>query len=224
MSETRAKSAESISSIEENTIQQVPLDQRHGRNRDMFTIWFGTNIMILAIVTGALATTVFGQPAWSAVLAIVLGNLFGAVFMALHSAQGPTLGVPQMVQTKGQFGSLGSVLIVLVVVCMYTGFFISILVFGGESLASVMPFLGPKGGILILACVSLAAAIWGYTLIHAYARVMTWAISSTAAGRRWPVSWVPSRPRRCGRSPMPPMCRITRGTCPRRPAPSRRSG
>jgi len=142
MSETRAKSAESISSIEENTIQQVPLDQRHGRNRDMFTIWFGTNIMILAIVTGALATTVFGQPAWSAVLAIVLGNLFGAVFMALHSAQGPTLGVPQMVQTKGQFGSLGSVLIVLVVVCMYTGFFISILVFGGASLASVMPFLG----------------------------------------------------------------------------------
>src|SRR6476620_5488572 len=89
MSETRAKSAESISSIEENTIQQVPLDQRHGRNRDMFTIWFGTNIMILAIVTGALATTVFGQPAWSAILAIVLGNLFGAVFMALHSAQGP---------------------------------------------------------------------------------------------------------------------------------------
>jgi NCS1 family nucleobase:cation symporter-1 len=179
MSETRSKSAESISSIEENTIQQVPLDQRHGRNRDMFTIWFGTNIMILAIVTGALATTVFGQPAWSAALAIVLGNLFGAIFMALHSAQGPTLGVPQMVQTKGQFGSLGAVLIVAVVVCMYTGFFISILVFGGESLASVLPFLGVKGGIVILACVSIAATIWGYTLIHAYARIMTWASGIT---------------------------------------------
>jgi len=162
-----------ISSIEENTIQQVPLDQRHGANRDMFTIWFGTNIMILAIVTGALATTVFGQPAWSAVLAIVLGNLFGAIFMALHSAQGPTLGVPQMVQTKGQFGSLGAVLIVAVVVCMYTGFFISILVFGGESLASILPGLGNSGGIIVLAAASLAAAIWGYSLIHAYARVMT---------------------------------------------------
>lgn len=173
--------SESISTIESSTIQPVPEDQRHGRNRDMFTIWFGTNIMILAIVTGALATTVFAQPAWSAVLAIVLGNLFGAIFMALHSAQGPTLGVPQMVQTKGQFGSIGAILIVAVVVGMYTGFFISILVFGGASLASVLPFLGQQGGILILAVVSLSAAIWGYTLIHAYARVMTWASGITLA-------------------------------------------
>ncbi|MDR3661980.1 MAG: cytosine permease [Mycobacterium sp.] len=181
MSQTRTRSTESTSSIEENTIQPVPEHQRHGKNRDMFTIWFGTNIMILAIVTGALATTVFGQPAWSAALAIVLGNLFGAIFMALHSAQGPTLGVPQMVQTKGQFGSLGAVLIVAVVVCMYTGFFISILVFGGESLASVLPFLGNKGGILILAAVSISATIWGYNLIHAYARIMTWASGITLA-------------------------------------------
>lgn len=139
----------------------------------MFTIWFGTNIMVLSIVTGALATTVFGQPVWSAALAIVIGNLVGAIFMALHSAQGPTLGVPQMVQTKGQFGAWGSVLIVAVVVCMYLGFFISILVFGGESLASVVPQLGRSGGILILAAASLAAAIWGYSLIHTYARIMT---------------------------------------------------
>ena len=107
----------------------------------MFTIWFGTNIMILAIVTGALSTTLFAQPAWTAALGIIVGNLFGAIFMALHSAQGPRLGVPQMVQTKGQFGSFGAILIVAIVVCMYMGFFISILVFGGESLASVIPFL-----------------------------------------------------------------------------------
>jgi nucleobase:cation symporter-1, NCS1 family len=167
--------AESISTIESATIQAIPADQRHGRNRDMFTIWFGTNIMILAIVTGALSTTLFGQPAWSAALAIIAGNLFGAIFMALHSAQGPRLGVPQMVQTKGQFGSLGALLIVGVVVCMYLGFFISILVFGGESLASVIPFLSEKAGVVVLAVISLCAAIWGYTLIHAYARIMTWA-------------------------------------------------
>jgi len=163
-----------VMAIEESTIQPIPEDQRHGTNRDMFTIWFGTNIMILAIVTGALATTLFGQPAWAAALAIVIGNLFGAIFMALHSAQGPRLGVPQMVQTKGQFGAYGAVLIVLIVVCMYLGFFISILVFGGESLASVLPGVGPKAGIVLIALVSLAATIWGYTLIHAYARIMTY--------------------------------------------------
>lgn len=173
MSTTTSGRSASAAAIEDATIQQIPEDQRHGTNRDMFTIWFGTNIMILSIVTGALATTVFGLPIWAAALAIVIGNLFGAIFMALHSAQGPTLGVPQMVQTKGQFGAWGSVLIVLVVVCMYLGFFISILVFGGQSLASVIPGLSPNGGIVILALVSLAAAIWGYSLIHTYARVMS---------------------------------------------------
>ncbi|MGW1679167.1 purine-cytosine permease family protein [Saccharopolyspora sp. NPDC002376] len=173
MSEQLTGWRESAAGIESATIQPIPLDQRHGTNRDMFTIWFGTNIMVLAVVTGALATTLFGQPAWSAALAIVIGNLFGAVFMALHSAQGPRLGVPQMVQTKGQFGSWGSVLIVLVVVIMYLGFFISILVFGGESLASVIPHLGQRGGIVLIAAASLAATVWGYALIHTYARIMT---------------------------------------------------
>jgi NCS1 family nucleobase:cation symporter-1 len=163
------------SSIESETIQPIPLDQRHGTNRDMFTIWFGTNIMILSVVTGGLATTLFGQPAWSAALGIIVGNLFGAIFMALHSAQGPRLGVPQMVQTKGQFGSWGSLLIVLIVVVMYLGFFISILVFGGQSLASVIPHLSGKAGIVLLAAASIAATIWGYSLIHAYARIMTYA-------------------------------------------------
>ncbi|TDD36781.1 purine-cytosine permease family protein [Saccharopolyspora elongata] len=174
MSEQSTGRQEPAAGIESATIQPIPLDQRHGTNRDMFTIWFGTNIMILSIVTGALATTVFGQPAWSAALAIVIGNLLGAVFMALHSAQGPRLGVPQMVQTKGQFGSWGSVLIVLIVVCMYLGFFISILVFGGASLASVIPHLGQRGGIVLIAVASLAATIWGYGVIHAYARIMTY--------------------------------------------------
>ena len=174
MSEQPAGQRESVTSIEATTIQPIPLDQRHGTNKDMFTIWFGTNIMVLAIVTGALATTLFHQPAWSAGLAIIVGNLFGAIFMALHSAQGPRLGVPQMVQTKGQFGSFGAILIVLIVVTMYLGFFISILVFGGESLASVIPHLGTKGAIVLLAAASVAATIWGYSLIHAYARVMTY--------------------------------------------------
>src|ERR1700743_3021055 len=95
--------------IEDATIQPIPDADRHGKARDLFTIWFGSNIMVLTIVTGALATTVFSQPFWSAVVAIVIGNLVGAIFMALHSAQGPRLGVPQMVQTRGQFGSYGSV-------------------------------------------------------------------------------------------------------------------
>ncbi|MBL3926304.1 cytosine permease, partial [Bacteroides thetaiotaomicron] len=100
-------------------------------------IWFGSNIMMLTTVTGSLATTVFKQPFWWAALATLTGSLIGAVFMALHSAQGPQLGVPQMIQTRGQFGSFGALLVVGLVVVMYVGFFASNCVFGGQALHSL---------------------------------------------------------------------------------------
>src|SRR5215470_19503973 len=83
--------------IEQYTIAQIPEHQRHGRPRDLFTIWFTSNLIPLAIVTGALATVTFGLPFVPALIAIALGNLVGGLFMALHSAQGPRLGVPQMI-------------------------------------------------------------------------------------------------------------------------------
>ncbi|HEX7825350.1 MAG TPA: cytosine permease, partial [Mycobacterium sp.] len=70
-------------SVEQRTIDHVPVDERHGRARDLFTVWFGSNIMLLTIITGALATTVFGLPLWAGALAIVLGNVIGGIVMAL---------------------------------------------------------------------------------------------------------------------------------------------
>ncbi|MFT4044687.1 MAG: cytosine permease, partial [Gordonia sp. (in: high G+C Gram-positive bacteria)] len=109
--------------VERRTIDHIPVDERHGRARDIFTVWFGSNIMLLTIITGALATTVFGLPFWAGALGVVLGNLVGGVVMALHAAQGPQMGVPQMLQTRAQFGSIGSLLVVILVVFMYLGFF-----------------------------------------------------------------------------------------------------
>src|ERR1700690_3217763 len=84
--------AEAPQRIEDKTIQPIPPNERHGRTRDLFSLWFGSNIMLLTVVTGALATSVYGLPFWLSVIAIVVGNLLGAVLMALHSAQGPRLG------------------------------------------------------------------------------------------------------------------------------------
>jgi hypothetical protein len=92
---------EEITKLESNTIQPIALDERHGTAKDLFTIWFGVNIMLLTIVTGALSVSVFKLRFDWAVTALALGNLVGAIFMALHAAQGPQLGVPQMVQTRG---------------------------------------------------------------------------------------------------------------------------
>jgi NCS1 family nucleobase:cation symporter-1 len=165
---------DTIGRLEQSTIQPIPAAERHGKASDLFTIWFGSNITLLTIVTGALAVTVFKQPFWWGVLGIVIGTLVGAVFMALHSAQGPQLGVPQMVQTRGQFGSIGSLLVVGLVVIMYLGFFASNLVLGGQALQSLTPAVSVNDGVIVVGVLSLVATIFGYNLIHAYTRLMTW--------------------------------------------------
>jgi NCS1 family nucleobase:cation symporter-1 len=166
--------AEAPQRIEDKTIQPIPPDERHGKTRDLFSLWFGSNIMLLTVVTGALATSVYGLPFWLAVIAIVVGNLVGAVFMALHSAQGPRLGVPQMMQTRGQFGSYGSLIVIVLVVVMYIGFFASNLVLAGQSLNVLSSGIPVDAGILVVGVVSVVVTIFGYDLIHAYARVMTY--------------------------------------------------
>lgn len=160
--------------IEDKTIQPIPPNERHGKARDLFTIWFGSNIIILTVVTGALATTVFGLNFWVATLGLVIGNVVGGIFMALHSAQGPQLGVPQMVQTRGQFGSFGSLLVIILVIVMYLGFFAANLVLGGQSLAAIAPWLSVDGGIILIGVVSVLATVFGYRLIHAYTRILTY--------------------------------------------------
>ena len=58
--------------LEASTIQPIALDQRHGTARDLFTVWFGSNIMLLTVITGGLAVTVFGLPFSAAVAALVV--------------------------------------------------------------------------------------------------------------------------------------------------------
>lgn len=162
----------SITSMESSTIQAIPENQRHGNARDLFTIWFGSNIMLLTMFTGSLAVTVFNLSFFSALMALVLGNLVGAIFVALHSAQGPQLAVPQMIQTRGQFGFYGALLVVGVVVIMYLGFYASNLVVGGEALHTIYQPISKVQGITIIAIGSLVAVIFGYKLIHKYTQIL----------------------------------------------------
>jgi NCS1 nucleoside transporter family len=158
--------------VEYRTIEHIPVDERHGRATQLFTIWFGSNIMLLTVATGALATVVYGLPVWAAVLALVIGNVVGGVVMALHAAQGPQMGVPQMLQTRAQFGSYGSLLVVTIVVVMYTAFFASNMVLGGQALADLTP-IGETAGIVLVGALGVVGAIYGYRVIHAMAGVLS---------------------------------------------------
>ncbi|MCX4723145.1 cytosine permease [Streptomyces sp. NBC_01306] len=159
--------------VEKRTIDAVPATERHGRTRDLFTIWFSANLGPLTVVTGALAPTAFGLSFRWSLAALLVGHLGGGFLMALHSAQGPQLGVPQMIQSRGQFGSVGALAVVLVVIVMYQGFFASNLVVGAQSLSEVTP-VGQHTGVLLGAVVSLVVAVVGYRLMHRIGALTSW--------------------------------------------------
>ena len=74
--------------VERHSIDYVPRNERFGRPLNQFTLWFGANLQITAVVTGALAVVLGGDVVWS-IVGLLIGQLLGGVVMALHSVQGP---------------------------------------------------------------------------------------------------------------------------------------
>ena len=71
-----------------------------------FCFWFGGNVNVFNVVLGGVAVSI-GLTFWWALIAITAGTMIGALLIALHATQGPRLGVPQSIQSRGQFGFYG---------------------------------------------------------------------------------------------------------------------
>ncbi len=157
---------------ERRTIDVVPDHERHGTPRDQFTLWFGANMQITAIVDGALAV-VFGADALWAIIGLLIGNICGGIVMALHSAQGPRMGIPQMISSRAQFGVLGACLPLVLVVLMYLGFAATGTVLSGQAINEILNVDSPWVGIVIFGLLTMIVATIGYRLIHILGRVAT---------------------------------------------------
>lgn len=155
--------------VERRSIDVVPDDERHGTAFSQFTLWLGANLQITAVVTGALAVVFGGDVVWS-VTGLLLGNLLGGAVMALHSAQGPKLGLPQMIQSRAQFGVRGAVVPLLLVILMYVGFFASGSVLAGQATAQ-LTHTNDTTGIIVFAVITAVVAAVGYRVIHVLGRV-----------------------------------------------------
>ncbi|WP_327670637.1 MULTISPECIES: cytosine permease [unclassified Streptomyces] len=155
--------------VEKHSIDVVPDSERHGGAFNQFTLWLGANLHITAVVTGGLAVVFGGDVVWS-LIGLVLGNLLGGAVMALHSAQGPKLGLPQMIQSRAQFGVKGAVVPLLLVILMYVGFFASGTVLAGQATAR-LTHTNDTTGIIVFALVTGVVATVGYRVIHVLGRV-----------------------------------------------------
>ncbi|HEY2443162.1 MAG TPA: cytosine permease [Streptosporangiaceae bacterium] len=150
--------------LEVRSIDYVPLSERHGKIWHLGPLWFMSNAQIATLAVGLISIGEGASLFWS-VLAIVIGVLVGTLFMAFHSAQGPQLGLPQMIQSRPQFGYIGALLVWLFAYVQYAGFNVFNTILGSESM-STTAHGSTKLWIVIVTVVALVVALVGYDLIH----------------------------------------------------------
>ncbi len=155
--------------IERRSIDYIPDAERHGHVFSQFTLWFGGNLQITAIVTGALAVVLGGDVVWS-IAGLLIGQILGAGIMALHAIQGPRLGLPQMITSRALFGVYGAVIPLLLVCLMYVGFSASGTVLAGQALAHLV-HISHTAGILLFGAIIIVVALLGYRIIHVLGKV-----------------------------------------------------
>lgn len=157
--------------VENRSIDFIPEGERYGQARSLFFVWFGANANITTVAAGVLPISLGLNLFWSA-LSILLGSMIGALFMASHSAQGPKLGIPQMIQSRAQFGVYGAIVPLLFVMLIYLGFFVSNTLLAAQAVASASP-IGNGGNIVVLGAVCFLVALFGYQLIHRLQKLLT---------------------------------------------------
>jgi NCS1 family nucleobase:cation symporter-1 len=152
--------------IEINSIQPIPDGERYGTVGQQWRLWYACNANFFCIVLGSFAV-LLGLNLFWAIVAIVIGSVIGGVLTALHAVQGPRLGVPQMIQSRGQFGFYFGVVLFLMGILLDVGFMGGALVVGAQSLQEVVPGLHVQAWIVIYSLPCVVLAVWGYRLIHA---------------------------------------------------------
>jgi purine-cytosine permease-like protein len=135
-----------------------------------------------------LGITLGGNLLWTSI-AVILGCLLGTFFMAFHSTQGPQLGLPQMIQSRPQFGYSGALLVWGVALVAYIGYNAFNQVLAAQALHQLTPAISATSGaaMVLFALIALALAVVGYDKIHlaqrgfAYVMIVILTVFSVAA-------------------------------------------
>jgi nucleobase:cation symporter-1, NCS1 family len=154
--------------LEVRSIDYVPRSERHGKPWHLGAVWFVGNAELVSFATGPIGISLGLNFAWTAV-AIVLGTLLGTLFMAFHSAQGPKLGLSQMIQSRAQFGYLGALLPIVAVLFVTIGYGVFDTVLGGEVFNATIR-TSTKTSYVVFIVLALLLGAFGYNVIHRFSR------------------------------------------------------
>ncbi len=170
--ESPALAPATVGGIERHSIDYIPDALRHGRVAQQGVFWFLSNTQSLSVAVGFLGPAL-GLSIWWTVVATLLGTLFGTSFMALHASQGPHLGLPQMLQSRAQFGYRGVILPLAAALFAYLGYLILDTVILDVGLHDIFGINGIVIGIGA-AALAVALAVYGYDWLHRAFRWFFW--------------------------------------------------
>jgi purine-cytosine permease-like protein len=159
--------------IESRSIDWVPENERHGRVWMQGPFWFLGNFQPFTVGIGILGPTVFGLSLAQTAVAGVLGILFGTVFMAFHASQGPTFGLPQMVQSRAQLGYRGVILALIATAFTFVMFNVVDTVIIKLGLNGIFGWNATSVAVSITV-IGTVLAIYGHDWLHRVFQVLFW--------------------------------------------------
>jgi nucleobase:cation symporter-1, NCS1 family len=159
----------SVLQIEEHSIDFIPESERHGKPWQQLPFWFGNGCSLTSAAIGFIGPSLGLNLAWS-VTSVVLGMAFGTAFMALHANQGPRLGLPQMIQSRAQFGSKGVVLPLVLAVFIYVSFIVATALFTRTAFNDLFHVNTGIWFYPIFIALVVTVALYGFEWVHAFNR------------------------------------------------------
>jgi NCS1 family nucleobase:cation symporter-1 len=155
--------------MERKSIDYIDQRERHGRVISQVPFWFLANFHFFTIAIGFVGPSMglsFGYTS----LAGTLGILFGTIFVAFHASQGAELGLPQMIQSRAQFGFRGVAVVLIGTLFTFLGFNVADCVLTAHGLNAI---LGWNEGLVTIAASAAGAllAIYGHDWMH---RIFRW--------------------------------------------------
>jgi NCS1 family nucleobase:cation symporter-1 len=168
--------------VEGHGIEPVPENNRYGGAGRLFTVWFAPNLTMTGVFTGTIGIAL-GLDFNTALAAVVLGTVLGALPTAYLSTWGGLTGTGQLPLARLAFGravALPGLLQWLSSVAWDA----LIGLFGGDALARLCgwPFWV---GVLVMMLAQGALGVLGYEAIHRLQIVMTFVLAVAFAVIAW---------------------------------------
>ncbi|WP_030624633.1 purine-cytosine permease family protein [Streptomyces sclerotialus] len=169
--------------VETHGIDPIPDEDRHGGAKDLFWLWFGSNLTFTYVINGTLAVA-FGLSFWSATAVVVLGGL---AFLAVSAAglSGVRTGTATLVISRAAFGHRGNWPAGLLNWVVSIGYTIVNTVVGALALEALLAGAHLLDGaparaaaLLLTLALTFAVAMWGHATVQAAERWMAYVLGA----------------------------------------------